>query len=501
MTGRILCDLIEPGQGLSPPREARAGAATLPSPHPPIGPRDTGPAVRASGVILELKMIADVGLIGFPQCREIHPDFENLRGPPPVMPTIRFTTLIPNLEVVDVRTGRSFIVADIPGMIEGPIAAKGWAFSFSSTSSARILVHLIDVSPYSGRDPIEDYWIVGKEIAAFDPALAARPQYIAANKIDLLREEDAGRLAAIELAAAEKCRFFARLGDEERGAGPACPSPGRSRSPAWRRSPPRPGNQGDLRSASRNLPGGPSIPSITAIFRRPRPFDRASNWTACCSLSHSAAQAPFRYGSGRRSPAMVEGAVRGTKGFSASPLEIRSPRTSYSIHTLAKIRKQMPAARLFSSWEPTPLARSRPGGNGAACSANAFSSSRPGREPASGRPRAVLMPEYAVRMAAVRKTGYRGSPPGRPIDFFSLGSRPWRYPPRTSVGGSEKDGRSRALVPAGVAALIRSGNLYRGQKNDQTEKNISQSRRGGENRKINAEAAAARPESGDRSDP
>jgi len=143
-----------------------------------------------------------VGLIGFPNVGK-STLISKISAARPVIADYPFTTLIPNLGVVDVRTGRSFIVADIPGLIEGAHHGQGLGIQFlKHVERTRILVHMIDVSPYSGRDPIEDYRIVRKEIAAFDPALAARPQYIAANKIDLLA-------AVKKLAAAEKCRFFA----------------------------------------------------------------------------------------------------------------------------------------------------------------------------------------------------------------------------------------------------------------------------------------------------
>jgi nicotinate-nucleotide adenylyltransferase len=197
--------------------------------------------------------------------------------------------------------------------------------------------------------------------------------------------------------------------------------------------------------------------------------------------------------------AMVEAAVRGTKGFSASPLEVRSPRTSYSIHTLAKIRKQMPAARLFFILGADAFGEIKTWREWRRVLGQCIFivTTRPGTSLRAAR--AVLMPEYAVRMAAVRKTSDIEAllRAGRSIFFLRI----------QALAVSSSDIRRRvgegrpieSLVPAGVAALIRSGNLYRGQKNDQTEKNISQSRRGGENRKINAEAAAARPESGDRS--
>ena len=104
----------------------------------------------------------------------------------------------------------SFIVADIPGLIEGAHLGHGLGVKFlKHIERTKILVHILDVSPYSGRDPVRDYGIVMKEIAAFNPALAKRKQILVANKIDALAD-DQGRLdAAKKLAHREKLPFFA----------------------------------------------------------------------------------------------------------------------------------------------------------------------------------------------------------------------------------------------------------------------------------------------------
>ncbi len=213
VTGQILCDLVEPGQGYIAAKGGKGGRGNTSfatSVHQAPREYEPGRPGEEKDLFLELKMIADVGLIGFPNVGK-STLISKISAAKPVIADYPFTTLIPNLGVVDVRTGRSFIIADIPGLIEGAHQGQGLGILFlKHVERTRILVHIIDVSPYSGRDPVEDYRIVRKEIAAFDPKLAARPQIIVANKIDLLRDEDASRLKAVKkLAAAEKSPFFA----------------------------------------------------------------------------------------------------------------------------------------------------------------------------------------------------------------------------------------------------------------------------------------------------
>jgi GTP-binding protein len=114
------------------------------------------------------------------------------------------------LGVVDFGGMKSFVVADIPGLIEGAHLGHGLGVAFlKHVERTKILVHILDVSPYSGRDPVRDYSIVMKEIEAFNPGLAKRHQILAANKIDLLGR-DKKRLEAVKkLAVAERRPFFA----------------------------------------------------------------------------------------------------------------------------------------------------------------------------------------------------------------------------------------------------------------------------------------------------
>ena len=140
-------------------------------------------------VILELKLLADVGLVGFPNVgkstllsvvSKAHPKIANYH----------FTTLYPNLGVVYVDDGVSFVMADIPGIIEGASEGAGLGHDFlRHIDRCRLLIHVVDVSGSEGRDPIEDFETINRELADYSPALASRPQIVAANKCDLLGDD------------------------------------------------------------------------------------------------------------------------------------------------------------------------------------------------------------------------------------------------------------------------------------------------------------------------
>jgi len=121
-----------------------------------------------------------------------------------------FTTLAPNLGVVDVDEMRSFTIADIPGLIEGAHEGLGLGVRFlKHIERTRLLAHIIDVSPYSERDPVQDFHTVMKELSAFNPDLASRNQILVANKIDLLPSESQ-RIEGLRALSVEKgMRFLA----------------------------------------------------------------------------------------------------------------------------------------------------------------------------------------------------------------------------------------------------------------------------------------------------
>ena len=139
-------------------------------------------------VILELKLLADVGLVGFPNVgkstllsvvSKAHPKIANYH----------FTTLFPNLGVVYVAEGVSFVLADIPGIIEGASEGAGLGHDFlRHVDRCRLLIHVVDVSGSEGRDPIEDFEAINNELKEYSPELAERPQIVVANKTDILPE-------------------------------------------------------------------------------------------------------------------------------------------------------------------------------------------------------------------------------------------------------------------------------------------------------------------------
>jgi len=158
---------------------------------------------------LELKLIADVGLIGFPNVGK-STLISKISAATPVIADYPFTTLIPHLGVVDVGEFRSFVVADIPGLIEGAHLGHGLGIKFlKHIERTKILVHLIDVSPYSERNPRRDYSTVLKELEVFNPRLIQRPQILVANKIDLLGNERNKLEEVRTLAQAKALPFFA----------------------------------------------------------------------------------------------------------------------------------------------------------------------------------------------------------------------------------------------------------------------------------------------------
>jgi len=157
---------------------------------------------------LELKLIADVGLVGFPNAGK-STLISVISAAKPKIADYPFTTLEPNLGVVDLGDFRTFVVADIPGLIEGASEGAGLGDRFlRHIERTRLILHLVDVSSMSGRDPVDDYEIIDRELAAYNEDLAARPQIIVATKIDALDEPE--RLEKLkERASTDGREFFA----------------------------------------------------------------------------------------------------------------------------------------------------------------------------------------------------------------------------------------------------------------------------------------------------
>jgi GTP-binding protein len=156
---------------------------------------------------LELKLLADVGLVGFPNAGK-STLIARVSAARPKIADYPFTTLTPNLGVVNLGDDRSFVVADVPGLIEGAHRGLGLGHQFlRHLERTKVLVHLVDVSSASGRDAVEDLDTVRRELELFQPTLAAKPQIVVANKIDALDDED--RVAALKRRASKlRLPFF-----------------------------------------------------------------------------------------------------------------------------------------------------------------------------------------------------------------------------------------------------------------------------------------------------
>lgn len=148
-----------------------------------------GQPARELEITLELKVIADVGLIGFPNVGK-STLLARVTNAKPKIANYHFTTLSPNLGVVDLE-GRGFIIADIPGLIEGASEGVGLGHEFlRHIERTKVMIHLVDAASTEGRDPVEDIYKINDELRAYEKSLADRPQVIAANKIDVIYPGD-----------------------------------------------------------------------------------------------------------------------------------------------------------------------------------------------------------------------------------------------------------------------------------------------------------------------
>ena len=160
-------------------------------------PRNTTPQFAEKGikgeefdVQLELKVLADVGLVGFPSVGK-STLISVVSAAKPKIAAYHFTTLVPNLGVVGVGDGRSFIMADLPGLIEGAAEGAGLGIQFlKHVERTKVIVHIVDMSATDGRDPVEDYKIIRNELGEFKDDLLKRAEIIVANKMDLPGSED-----------------------------------------------------------------------------------------------------------------------------------------------------------------------------------------------------------------------------------------------------------------------------------------------------------------------
>ena len=188
---RLLADLAEEGQRVLVAKGGRGGrgnARFVSSTN--RAPRRTEPGEDGEEKLLrlQLKLLADVGLIGFPNAGK-STLISRISAARPKIADYPFTTLVPNLGVVSMSDDRSFVVADVPGLIKGAHEGHGLGHQFlRHIERTKVLVHLVDVSGASGRDPVEDYDTIVEELRLFSPAVAAKPQIVVANKIDAAQD-------------------------------------------------------------------------------------------------------------------------------------------------------------------------------------------------------------------------------------------------------------------------------------------------------------------------
>ena len=191
-TGLVIADLKEEGDRAVVARGGRGGKGNQ---HFANAVRQA-PAFARSGsdgvekwVVLELKMIADVGLLGFPNVGK-STFLSVVTKAKPKIANYHFTTLTPNLGVVQTKFGESFVLADIPGLIEGAAEGVGLGHDFlRHVERTKVLIHIVDISGLEGRDALEDFDKINDELKLYNEKLSTRPQVVVANKMDILEDE------------------------------------------------------------------------------------------------------------------------------------------------------------------------------------------------------------------------------------------------------------------------------------------------------------------------
>ncbi|WP_026558615.1 GTPase ObgE [Bacillus sp. J37] len=208
-TGQIIADLTEHGQQAVIAKGGRGGRgnsrfATPANPAPELS--ENGEPGIERNVILELKVLADVGLVGFPSVGK-STLLSVVSSAKPKIAEYHFTTLVPNLGMVETEDGRSFVMADLPGLIEGAHQGVGLGHQFlRHIERTRVIVHVIDMSGLEGRDPYEDYLTINAELKEYNLRLTERPQIIVANKMDMPDSEE--NLAEFKKKLDEELQIF-----------------------------------------------------------------------------------------------------------------------------------------------------------------------------------------------------------------------------------------------------------------------------------------------------
>ena len=209
-TGKIVADLSNPGQTELILKGGRGGRgnshfATATRQVPRFA--QAGEDGEEKEVILELKLLADVGLLGFPNVGK-STFLSVVTDAKPKIANYHFTTIEPNLGVVKLQSGDSFVIADIPGIIEGASEGVGLGIQFlRHVERTRLLLHVIDVSGIEGRDPVQDFYTINEELKSYSEKLSTRKQIIVANKIDVMQDET-GLKELEELAKKEGLELF-----------------------------------------------------------------------------------------------------------------------------------------------------------------------------------------------------------------------------------------------------------------------------------------------------
>ncbi|MBT2754587.1 GTPase ObgE [Mesobacillus foraminis] len=192
-TSEVIADLTEHGQQAIIARGGRGGRgnsrfATPANPAPELS--ENGEPGQERDVVLELKLLADVGLVGFPSVGK-STLLSVVSAARPKIAEYHFTTIVPNLGMVETEDGRSFVMADLPGLIEGAHSGVGLGHQFlRHIERTRVIVHVLDMAAVEGRDPYEDYLTINKELKEYNLRLSERPQIIVANKMDMPDAEE-----------------------------------------------------------------------------------------------------------------------------------------------------------------------------------------------------------------------------------------------------------------------------------------------------------------------
>ena len=209
-TGKIVADLSQEGQEELVLKGGRGGKgnshfATATRQVPRFA--QAGEDGEEKEVILELKLLADVGLLGFPNVGK-STFLSVVTDAKPKIANYHFTTIEPNLGVVKLQSGDSFVIADIPGIIEGASEGVGLGIQFlRHVERTRLLLHVIDISGIEGRDPVQDFYTINEELKSYSEKLSTRKQIIVANKIDVM-QDDTGLKELEELAKKEGLELF-----------------------------------------------------------------------------------------------------------------------------------------------------------------------------------------------------------------------------------------------------------------------------------------------------